>query len=152
VKRGRSLSFLVGTISNVLVMEIGWRDVGSGGYILVSCAHSNTSYIMYRVHLTMSGIWTHIFCGDRYWLHSCKSNYHTIMTMRAPSCIGVHICCNRRKFGSWTCYSQQCNYLCNNMNYMSAWYLCLCASFKFCHWTSFKFMDINYHGFRKNCI
>jgi hypothetical protein len=37
------LSFLVGTISNVLVMEIGWTDVGSGGYILVSCAHSNTS-------------------------------------------------------------------------------------------------------------
>jgi hypothetical protein len=22
-------------------MEIGWTDVGSGGYILVSCAHSN---------------------------------------------------------------------------------------------------------------
>jgi hypothetical protein len=34
---------LVGTISNVLVMEIGWTDVGSEGYILVSCAHSNTS-------------------------------------------------------------------------------------------------------------
>jgi hypothetical protein len=34
VKRGGSLSFLVGTISNVLVMEIGWTDVGSGGYIL----------------------------------------------------------------------------------------------------------------------
>jgi hypothetical protein len=45
VKRGGSLSFLVGTISNVLVMEIGWADVGSGGYILVSCAHSNTSCI-----------------------------------------------------------------------------------------------------------
>jgi hypothetical protein len=29
--RGGSLSFLVGTISKVLVMEIGWRDVGSGG-------------------------------------------------------------------------------------------------------------------------
>ena len=43
VNRGGSLSFLVGTISNVLVMEIGWTDVGSGGYILVSCAHSNTS-------------------------------------------------------------------------------------------------------------
>jgi hypothetical protein len=43
VKRGWSLSFLVGTISNVLVMEIGWTDVGSWGYILVSCAHSNTS-------------------------------------------------------------------------------------------------------------
>ena len=34
---------MVETISNVLVMEIGWTDVGSGGYILVSCAHSNTS-------------------------------------------------------------------------------------------------------------
>ena len=33
-----SLSFLVGTINNVLVMEIGWTDVGSGGYILMSCA------------------------------------------------------------------------------------------------------------------
>ena len=43
MKRGGSLSFLVGAISNVLVMEIGWTDVGSGGYILVSCAHSNTS-------------------------------------------------------------------------------------------------------------
>jgi hypothetical protein len=39
-----SLSFLVETISNVLVMEIGWTDVGRGGYILVSCAHSNTSF------------------------------------------------------------------------------------------------------------
>jgi hypothetical protein len=47
VKRGGSLSFLVRTISNVLVMEIGWTDtdVGTGGYILVSCAHSNTSYV-----------------------------------------------------------------------------------------------------------
>jgi hypothetical protein len=35
VKRGGSLSFLVGTISNVLVMEISWTDVESGGYILV---------------------------------------------------------------------------------------------------------------------
>jgi hypothetical protein len=47
VKRGGSLSFLVGTISNVMVMEIGWTDVGSGGYILVSCAHSKTSYPLY---------------------------------------------------------------------------------------------------------
>jgi hypothetical protein len=38
------LKFLVGTISNVLVMEIGWTDVGSGGYILVR-AHSNTSLL-----------------------------------------------------------------------------------------------------------
>jgi uncharacterized membrane protein (GlpM family) len=42
VKRGGSLSFLVGTISNVLVMEIGWTDV------LVSCAHNNTSYNCHR--------------------------------------------------------------------------------------------------------
>ena len=47
MKRGGSLSFLVGTIINVLVMEIGWTNVGRGGrYILVSCAHSNTSFIM----------------------------------------------------------------------------------------------------------
>jgi hypothetical protein len=44
VKSGWSLSFLVGTISNVLVMEIGWTDVRSGGYILVSCAHSKTRF------------------------------------------------------------------------------------------------------------
>ena len=46
VTEERSLSFLVGTIGNVLVMEIGWTDVGSGGYILVSCAHSNTSFLL----------------------------------------------------------------------------------------------------------
>jgi hypothetical protein len=45
--RGGSFSFLVGTISNVLVMEIGWTDVGSGGYILMSYAHSNTSCYWY---------------------------------------------------------------------------------------------------------
>jgi hypothetical protein len=40
----RRVPFIFGrTISNVLVMEIGWTYVGSGGYILVSCAHSNTS-------------------------------------------------------------------------------------------------------------
>ena len=44
MKKGGSLSFLVETISNVLVMEIGWTDVGSGRYILVSCADSNTSF------------------------------------------------------------------------------------------------------------
>ena len=47
MKGGGSLSFLVGTISNVLVMEIGWTDVGSGGYILVSCAHSNASLVCF---------------------------------------------------------------------------------------------------------
>ena len=52
MKRGWSLSFLVGTISNVLVMEIGWTDVGSGGDILVSCAHSNTSYIKFQPSMT----------------------------------------------------------------------------------------------------
>ena len=55
VKRGGSLSFLVRTISNVLVMEIGWTDVGGGGYILVSCAHSNTSLI-YDINCTALGI------------------------------------------------------------------------------------------------
>ena len=46
MKKGGSFSFLVRTISNVLIMEIGWTDVGSGGYILVSCAHSNTSFCL----------------------------------------------------------------------------------------------------------
>ena len=53
MKRGGSLSFLVGTISNVLVMEIGWTDVGSGGYIIVSCAHSNTSYFCFGVYVPL---------------------------------------------------------------------------------------------------
>ena len=44
MKRGGSLSFLVGTIRNVLVMEIGWTDVGSGGYILVS--NTSSFYIL----------------------------------------------------------------------------------------------------------
>jgi hypothetical protein len=53
VKRGGSLSFLVGTISNVLVMEIGWTDVGSGGYILVRIClqtdrHGKTSIPLYN--------------------------------------------------------------------------------------------------------
>jgi hypothetical protein len=34
VKKRGLLSFLVGTISNVLVMEIGWTDAGSGGVYL----------------------------------------------------------------------------------------------------------------------
>jgi hypothetical protein len=51
VKRGWSLSFLVGTISNVSVMEIGWTYVGSGGYILVSCAHSNTSSLSRNINI-----------------------------------------------------------------------------------------------------
>jgi hypothetical protein len=43
----RRVPFIFGRnnlISNVLFMEIGWTDVGSGGYILVSYAHSNTSF------------------------------------------------------------------------------------------------------------
>jgi hypothetical protein len=57
VKKGGSLSFLVGTISNVLVMEIGWTDVGSGRYILVSCAHSNTSCIVYHIVCSSQMSW-----------------------------------------------------------------------------------------------
>ena len=35
---------LTGEERRVSFMEIGWTDVGSGGYILVGCAHSNTSF------------------------------------------------------------------------------------------------------------
>jgi hypothetical protein len=31
---------------NTTQVEIGWTDVESGGYILVSCAHSNTSFCL----------------------------------------------------------------------------------------------------------
>jgi hypothetical protein len=41
--RGGSLSFMFGTISNVLVMVMGWTDGGSGAYILVICAQGNAS-------------------------------------------------------------------------------------------------------------
>jgi hypothetical protein len=41
----RRVPFIFGQNNHkVLVKEIGWTDVGSGGYILVSCAHSNTSW------------------------------------------------------------------------------------------------------------
>ena len=67
MKRGGSLSFLVGTISNVLVMEIGWTVVGSGGYILVSCAHSNTSFywmlVMYKIILLAASFVSDNFIG-----------------------------------------------------------------------------------------
>ena len=43
-KRGGSLSFLVGTISNVLVMEIGWTDVGGGGISF------NTSSVIFQLY------------------------------------------------------------------------------------------------------
>ena len=68
VKRGWSLSFLVGTISNVLVMEIGWTDVGSGGYI---SAHSNTSFNC-RYH---------------------TSNHHKPTSLSPINCQSVDDCC-----------------------------------------------------------
>jgi hypothetical protein len=89
VKRGGSLSFLVRTISNVLVMEIGWTDVGSRGYILVSCAHSNTSFWLLQTLWSLSSgvqrltrlqlrksLWCSNFCINIYWLTEIKIAVH----------------------------------------------------------------------------
>jgi hypothetical protein len=66
VKRGGSLSFLVGTISNVLVMEIGWT-----GYLHII-------YIMlYRVHLAWVGLELTMLVARRTdCIGSCNSNFH----------------------------------------------------------------------------
>ena len=48
VKRGGSLLFLVGTISNVLAMEIGWTDVGSGGWAVLTVI-----LVVFRYFLTI---------------------------------------------------------------------------------------------------
>ena len=68
MKRRGSLWFLVGTISNVLVMEISWRDVGSAGYILVSCAHSNT-------------LWYWWNCWPS---RLCKLSLHSVLLLEMP--------------------------------------------------------------------
>jgi hypothetical protein len=88
VKRGGSLSFLVGTISNVLVMEIGWTDVGSGGYILVSSAHSNTSYIKNLFNrknfYCLKNNWLPIFCHSHIWL--LLINYYSHLELVVTYC------------------------------------------------------------------
>ena len=82
MKRGGSLSFLVGTISNVLVMEIGWTDVGSGGYILVSCAHSNTSFYCFNVKIVIVKIClSHFFQGLKKLGISIETSYTNIQKL-----------------------------------------------------------------------
>ena len=83
VKRGGSLSFLVGTISNVLVMEIGWIDVGSGGYILVSCAHSNTSFVLTHSCLNQqSGEWYRLRWTSSFSCTKCTTNHVVLINQR----------------------------------------------------------------------
>ena len=73
---------------DVLVMEIGWTDVGTRGYILVSCAHSNTSFYL-------DLLWHFLFPSNRFDLAFMGSkikvaksdllNKHTSVTNFFPS-------------------------------------------------------------------
>ena len=76
------------TFNNIVV--ISWQSVllveeaGAPGYNQRPVANHwqiLSSDILYRVCLTMSGIWTHNFTD---WIGSCKSNYHAITTTTAP--------------------------------------------------------------------
>ena len=102
VKRGGSLSFLVGTISNVLVMEIGWTDVGSGGYILVILicfCHDIAEILLIWKHQT---IITHsikiivVYYCECYLLTDGASMY--IIVKRIVICID-----KKRAFLNWAC-------------------------------------------------
>jgi hypothetical protein len=75
VKRGGLLSFLVGTIGNVLVMEIGWTDVDS----FFCCVFLSCDFILVTVFLWLSFlhrfIWqwqaNNLYCNHR----SVRPNY-----------------------------------------------------------------------------
>ena len=85
VKRGGLLSFLVRTISNVLVMEIGWTYVGSGGYILVSSAHSNTSFQYFKKFSFFKTVfnnllWNESLSSNSEQFHQCQQNKQPRLT------------------------------------------------------------------------
>ena len=68
-------------------MEIGWTDMGSGGYILVSCAHNNTSLIQQSDIVNIDGLTIYIGLGLWY-LTPLSTIFQSVLLMEETAVPG----------------------------------------------------------------